>query len=77
MNDFIIRQVAAKVTLQAVKDFFASSTEGKQKILKDLRSAWMRMLTDGTSVNVAEQLEKHPEKIRERMRRHYKKEVLS
>ena len=76
MNEFIVRQLAAKVVLQAVKDFFNSSTKGKQQILKDLRSPWMRDFTNGTSVNVAEQLEKHPKEIRERMRRHSKKEEL-
>jgi hypothetical protein len=76
MNEFIVRQLAAKVILQAVKDFFNSSAAGKQQILKDLRSSWMRDFTNGTSVNVAEQLEKHPEEIRERIRRHSKKEEL-
>ena len=74
MSDFAIRQLAAAVTLQAVKDFFHSSTAKKKIILKDLRSAWMRNLTNGTSANVAEQLEKHPEEIRERVRRHESEE---
>jgi hypothetical protein len=30
----------------------------------------MDMLTNGTSINVAEQLEKHPAEIKERLRRH-------
>lgn len=74
MSDFAIRQLAAAVTLQAVKDFFHSSTKKKRIILKDLRSGWMRNFTNGTSVNVAEQLEKNPEEIRERLRKHAKEE---
>ena len=71
MNEFSIRQLAAAVTLQAVKDYFSSSATAKSRaaILKDLRSAWMRDFTNGTSVNVAEQLEKRPKEIRERLRR--------
>jgi hypothetical protein len=70
MSEFGIRNLAAAVTLQAVKDFFSGSTKKKQIILADLRSDWMRNFTNGTSVNVAEQLEKNPEEIRERFRRH-------
>ena len=70
MNDQSIRNLVAAITLQAVRDYFGSTTEGKKLILKDLRSSWMQMLTGGQSVVVAEQLEKHPEEIRERMRRH-------
>jgi len=76
MSDHAIRQLAAALMLQAVKDYFHSSTGKKRVILKDLRSAWMRFLTNGTSVNIAEELEKHPEEIRERMRRHAKEEVI-
>ena len=74
MTEHSIKQLAAAVTLQAVKDYFKGSTAKKQLILKDLRSKWMLTLTDGTSANVAEQLEKHPEEIRERLRRHAKEE---
>jgi hypothetical protein len=74
MNDYAIRQLAAAVTLQAVTDFFHSSTEKKRIILKDLRSAWMQTFTNGTSKNVADELEKNPEVIRERLRRHAKEE---
>lgn len=69
MTDHAIRQLAAAVMLQAVKDYFQSSSAKKQLILKDLRSTWMRTFTDGTSVNVAEQLEKRPEEIRARLRK--------
>ena len=70
MSEFAIRQLAAAITLQAVKDYFNGSAKKKQLILKDLRSDWMQSLTGGTSKNVAEQLELHPKEIRERLRRH-------
>ena len=69
MNDAGVKNLIAAITMQAVRDYFRSSTEGKKIILKELRSSWMRMLTDDKSVIVAEQLEKHPEEIRERLRR--------
>lgn len=73
MTEESIRRLAAAVTLQAVRDYFAkgASDKKRKKILKDLRSPWMDMLTNGTSVNVAEQLEKHPAEIRERLRKHH------
>jgi len=75
MNEHSIRQLAAAVTLQAVKDFFNGSAAKKKIILADLRSNWMQAFTGGTSVNVAEQLEKNPEEIRERFRRHERSEL--
>ena len=74
MNEFAIRQLAAAVVMQAVKDYFGAKSTPKRRtqILKDLRSAWMQNLTNGTSANVAEQLELHPEEIRKRMRKYAK-----
>jgi broad-specificity NMP kinase len=69
MNDADVKNLASAITLQAVKDYFQSAEKGKKTILKDLRSPWMIMLTNDASVVVAEQLEKHPEEIRERLRR--------
>lgn len=78
MNDFAIRQLAAAVTLQAAKDYFGkkATPERRAQILKDLRSPWMRNFTGGTSKNVAEQLEKNPKEIRERLRKCAKEEEL-
>jgi hypothetical protein len=76
MSEHSIRQLAAAVVLQAVKDFFNGSAAKKKIILADLRSPWVKTLTNGTSKNVAEQLEKHPEEIRERFRRHSKGEKV-
>ena len=71
MTNEAIRRLAAAVTMQAVRDFFRTKSEKSRKaILKDLRSHWMDMLTNGTSINVAEQLEKHPAEIAERLRRY-------
>lgn len=73
MTNEAIRRLAAAVTMQAVRDFFRTKSEKSRKtILKDLRSHWMDMLTNGTSINVAEQLEKHPAEIAERLRRYSK-----
>ena len=69
--DANIRELTCAITLQAVRDYFNGSTAQKKIILKDLRSPYMDMITNGLSVIVAEQLEKHPEEIRERMRRNY------
>lgn len=70
MNEQGIRNLTSAITLQAVKDYFHSTDGGKKFILKELRSPWMQMLTDGQSEVIAEQLEKHPEEIRERLRKH-------
>ena len=74
MTEHSIRQLAAATTMQAVKDYFSKKATPKRRaeILKDLRSGWMRDFTGGTSVNVAEQLEKNPKEIRARILK-YKK----
>lgn len=65
------RELTCAITMQAVRDYFANDvTPKKQKtILKELRAPWMDFITDGMSVIVAEQLEKNPKEIRERVRR--------
>ena len=67
MNDFAIRQLAAAVTLEAVRDFCNGSMKKKARVLKDLRSRWMQDFTNGNSLIVAEQLELHPDEIRARV----------
>lgn len=63
------RNLACAITLQAVKDYLKEGkTDAKrQAILKELRSPYMQLITDGTSVTVAEQLEKNPKEIAERL----------
>ena len=69
MSDFAIRNLAAAITLQAVKDFISGTPAQRRTILKDLRSARMDFITSGQSVVVAEQLELHPDEILDRLRR--------
>ena len=73
MNDANIRNLACGITMQAVKDYFEAEGQPKKQntILKELRSKWMDFITNGTSVVVAEQLELHPEEIRERLEKHH------
>lgn len=73
MNNGNIKDLTSAITLQAVRDYFAKgvTSEERQKILYELRSTWMRFITNGNSVIVAEQLELHPEEIAERLRLHH------
>lgn len=72
MTEYAIRQLACATIIQAVRDYFhAEATETKRKaILKDLRSDWMDFFTNGTSAVVAEQIEKNPKEIAERLHKH-------
>lgn len=63
------RQLAMAITLQAAREYCSACDTRKDSILKELRSTWMDIITDGTSVIVAEQLELHPEEIRARLRK--------
>lgn len=86
MTDYAIRQLACAITMQAVRDYFikkeyktVKKTEEmfdkkRKEIIKDLRSAYMDMLSNGQSVLVAEQLEKHPEEIAVRLHK-YEEEI--
>lgn len=71
ITDADAKNIACAITMQAVKDYFVTGVTAKkqQTILADLRSEWMKFITDGMSLIVAEQLELHPEEIRERVRR--------
>lgn len=83
MSDANIRNLACAIIMQAVRDYFTKEeykTEAKTEemfakkrktILKDLRSPYMEMLSNGTASVVAEQLELHPEEIVARMRQHH------
>ena len=74
MNTENIRSLTSAIMLQAVKDFARGSAKIRQAILKDLRSKWMDFISDGFSLIVAEQLEKHPEEIIARMRKYANEE---
>ena len=81
MMDANIRNLACAITMQAVRDYFTKRecktkekteelfAKKRKAILKDLRSTWMKTITDGMSLIVAEQLELHPDEIAERLRR--------
>jgi hypothetical protein len=66
--DEILNNIGCKVILQAVKDYFRKP-KSQKAILKDLRSTWMDWLTGGKSLWYADQLEHHPETIRENLRK--------
>ena len=71
MMEHNVRQLACATILQAAKDYFSTSSEkNKSQILKELRSVWMTDFTNGTSAIVAEQLEKRPEEIKNRLQKH-------
>lgn len=62
-----IKNLASAMLLQATKDYFASTTAQKRVIIKDLRSGWCDLLTEGRSLVVAEKLKTHPEEIQKRL----------
>ena len=65
-----IKSLTASIIMQAVRDFFDYPHQ-KYTILQELRSEWMDYITDGLSVVIADELEKHPKEIAERMKRYY------
>lgn len=71
---FHIDNLASAVLLQAVKDYCGGSDREKRAILKDLRSPWMDFFTQGRAKVVAQELERNPDEIKERMKRHIKEE---
>ena len=68
-----VRSLGAAVLLQAVRDYCDCTPKWQKAILKDLRSKWMDFLTEGKSIVVAEQLEKHPEEIAQRLKKELRK----
>jgi hypothetical protein len=79
MTNSGVKCLAAAVVLQATKDYFSRQTtdEKRKVILKQLRSDWMEVFTDGTSIVVAERLEKYPEEIKSRLKAQKKLELLN
>ena len=69
MSDKSIRSIAAAVLMQAVRDYVKATESKRNAILKDLRSKWMDFLSDGFSLTVANELEKHPAEIAARLQR--------
>ena len=67
MEEYAVKNLAAAVMLQAVKDYFRTSEKGRVAVIKDLHSRWMREFTNGMSVIVADRLLKAPKEIKARM----------
>lgn len=64
------RELGCGIVHQAVKDYFdPKSIDSPKSILKYLRSDYLVQLSDGISLVVAEQLEKHPKEIAERLKK--------
>lgn len=61
------KNLLAAIMLQAAKDYVDGTEAEKKQILRDLRSKYMRSLTDDQSAIIAEQLELHPTEIAERL----------
>lgn len=69
-------QLIAAVLFQATKDYCETRSEpSRDAIIKDLRSSRMEYMSNGMSIIVAEQLKKHPDEIRERVRRDSEEEL--
>jgi len=76
MNTKAIKNLASATLLRAAKDYTSTKeTKRKDEILADLRSKWMDFFTNGMSVIVAEQLEKHPAEISARLRQYKEEEI--
>ena len=71
-----IRNLGAAVLLQATKDYVAGSEKTQRAILKDLRSPWLILLTDGMSETVARKLENNAEEISKRLNMTIPKDCL-
>lgn len=63
------RQLGAAIGLQAVKDYAVETPAMQKKIIKDLRSEYMELITQGASVFLAEKLETDPDEIIDRVRK--------
>ena len=62
------RQLAMTFVHRAVKDYCMNDSDSKRAaILKDLRSSYMDLISDGVSVIVAEQLESNYDAIKARI----------
>lgn len=69
------KNLGCGVALELTKWFCEAGTsdEQKQAIIKDLQSDFMVAFSDGNSLVAAEQLEKNPKEIAERLKK-YKEE---
>jgi hypothetical protein len=68
------KNLLAAILLQATKDYVYGTEDQQKQILRDLRSDYMTALSDDQSVIIAEQLERNPQAIKERLRKLPKEE---
>lgn len=68
-TNYNYKNLGAAIVLEAVKEYFEPKTDDTKKkvILKELRSDYVYQFSGGMSLVVAEQLEKHPKEIAERL----------
>lgn len=62
-----IKNLGAAMLLNATKDYCRANEGNQKKIIKELRSGWCDLLTDGRSLIIAEKLLTHSEEIKERL----------
>lgn len=65
----VYKNLVAAIMLQAVRDYVDGTEKKRKQILKDLRSPYMRTLSDDQSIIIANQLELHPDDIAKRLRK--------
>ena len=61
------RAIAVAILSQSVSDFVHGTPRTRKAIIKDLRSTYMETITNGLSIVVADQMEFHPEQIKEEL----------
>lgn len=73
------RQLGASITYQAIRDFITAEYEPKKQavIIKQLRSPWMDLISNGLSPILADKLETNPKEICDRVKRFDREENLS
>ena len=63
------QQLGYSVTLQAIKDFFKARTEAQRNaIIKELKSDWMILISNGMSEIAAQKLLSNPDEIEARLK---------
>lgn len=71
------KQLGCSVVLQAIKDYFdAKSEKEKRRILEDLCSDWMILISDGMSEITARKLLSDPQGIEARIKSNEETEKL-
>ena len=73
------RQLGASITYQAIRDYIAAEHEPKKQtvIIKQLRSPWMDLISNGLAPILADKLETNPKEICDRVKRYDREENLS